>query len=365
MLRYKIGRKSSNEETAISPSQKGGRAGTNLKTSLEPETGECTLSLSEGHNSDGDCEQVQPDLPFRLSGSQKKTAFALRANAQTMIDEAGVECCGFLTLTVGEKVGKAFRQVKNSDEASKRINNLNRHVLPALFERAIIVTERHKSGAIHFHLVGVLRGRPDIRTGFNFEAVKGKDYRSVSWQLRAIWEHLRTVLPDYGFGRAELTPIRKTGAAVASYVAKYVEKNLFNRIAEDRKKKLVRYLGWAKRHLKPNDFSWATPRASAWRVNAAKLSALVGVRDRSEVAECFGPRWAFHLSRVMNSTAGNDRHVAELSQSFPLRETARSLVNGIASRRWMAARAWENSGVPISWKWCWRSLTQRRQLQLI
>jgi len=116
-------------------------------------------SLSMSHNCDGTSELTQADLPFHLTGSQAKTAFALRKNAELMIREAGLSACGFLTLTVGEMEGETFRQVWDATEASRRIHHLQRRVLSALFERAIIVTERHKNGAIHFHVIGVLRGR--------------------------------------------------------------------------------------------------------------------------------------------------------------------------------------------------------------
>jgi hypothetical protein len=103
-----------------------------------------------------------------------------------------------------------------------------------------------------------MAGRPDIRTGVDFEAVKGRDYRSVSPELKAIWKWLREVLPGYGFGRAELLPIRKTGEAVASYVAKYIEKNICNHTAADRGMRLVRYIGWKGKQLKASDFGWGT-----------------------------------------------------------------------------------------------------------
>lgn len=260
------------------------------------------LSLSMSHNSDGTSELTQSDLPFHLTGSQAKTAYALRYNAERMIAEAGIECVGFLTLTVGNQGERSqFTQVWDSNEASRRINNLNRRVLSTLFERAIVVTERHKNGAIHFHILGVLRGRPDIRMGFDWQKVAERDYSGVSAQLRAIWTMLRETLPAYGFGRAELTPIKKTGEAVAAYVSKYVEKNLFNRLACDRRKKLVRYIGFERRQLKPNEFSWASPRATSWRIKTRQLAAIVGIGAREQMGPIFGPRWAFKVSRVMNA----------------------------------------------------------------
>jgi hypothetical protein len=280
-------------------------------------------SLSMSHNSDKS-ELTQQDLPFHLTGSQAKTAYALRHNAELMIRGAGIGCTAFLTLTVGDSGGDGFRQVWDAAEASRRIDNLNRRVLRTLFERAIIVTERHKNGSIHFHVLGVLRGRPDIRTGFDWRAVAERDYSGVCAQLRGIWAMLRDTLPAYGFGRAELTPIRKTGEAVACYVSKYVEKNLFNRLPDDRRKKLVRYLGWNRAQLKPNEFSWASARATSWRIKARQLAAVVGVGAREQMAPIFGPRWAFKVSRVMNAV--QDDKARGFSWTWPEMQAARLLM---------------------------------------
>lgn len=306
-----------------------------------------------------------PDVhPGVLSGSQRKTAFALRQNVERMIAgnskrvfksftkpdgsedwayyserSENLDCVGFLTLTVGETdlVTGKFRQVWDAAEASRRINSLNRRVLPALFDRAVIVTERHKSGAIHFHVVGILKGRPDIRTGFNFEQVKARNYSSVSPWLLAKWQELRETLPAYGFGRSELTPIRSTGEAVACYISKYIEKNICNRREGDRRKKLVRYIGWqewqkvsemgsderanlkrfshdadgvllgrvAVQH-KAQSFSWGTARACAWRGKARAMGALVDIFEREDMARYLGPRWAYSCTSMWQRVTGDD-----------------------------------------------------------
>lgn len=285
----------------------------------------------------------QQPLPFRLTGSQAKTAFALRLNAEKLVNGDGdghfatapngklfwkverpefLKSTGFLTLTVGDFICQfhgqqlptdkgddhrivfcpccgsrmAFVQVKDSEEANRRLNNLNRHVLPAIFSRAILVTERHKSGAVHFHLLGRLASGADIRTGLNFEAIEKRDYRSAPEALRALWAVLRDVLPRYGFGRAELLPVKKTSEAVAAYISKYIEKNICNRLKEDKGKKLVRYIGWNKRQLKPNEFSWATERARAWRGKAREMASYIGITQKEQCADALGPRWALHLT---------------------------------------------------------------------
>jgi hypothetical protein len=279
-----------------------------------------------------------------LSGSQRKTAFAIRLNSERLIREDGLNCSGFLTLTVGdyfcETHGKQIPEFKdhcpcckrrgavkkmqfcgiyNADEASERINSV-RGFLLTIFKRAILVTERHKSKRIHFHLLVSLASGADIRTGLNFEAVRQRRYSSASPALLALWELLRERLPKYGFGRHELLPIRKTGEAVAAYISKYIEKNVCNRTPGDKRKKLVRYLGWEKCQLKPNEFEWDGVRARAWRAKTAQVFAVAGCElrdfevnppsrivsdcvsaagkirpkmlDGSEIKRKFGARWA-------------------------------------------------------------------------
>jgi len=274
-------------------------------------------------------------------------------------------------------------------EASRRINNLNRRVLKDLFEIAILVTERHKSGAIHFHIVGILRGRTDIRTGFNWDAVRSGNYSSVSDALRATWEHLREVLPRYGFGRAELTPIESTGEAIACYVSKYIEKNICNRLKEDYRKKLVRYIGdWTVTkvlhvHLalrpgeiapqgeliaqgdgkfykvRPNDMGWATKRAVAWRWKARECAALIDVKTPEEAKRALGPRWAYNLTWIWrrngddmcNFVQWSDEWTAKwpktLCQNFALRTgrctgfTYTGCRTGLTQHRWTGARICE------------------------
>jgi len=279
-------------------------------------------SLSMSHNCAGTAQEVTPDLPFHLSGSQKKTAYALRLNCETLCQSVGIERIGFLTLTVGEDGPGGFRQVWDAADASKRIHGLCRRFLPSIFARSIVVSERHKNGAIHFHILGTVA--EDIRTGFDFAAVKRGDYSSVSPALRRIWALLRRKLPEFGFGRAQLTPIEKNGEAISAYVSKYVEKNLFNRLPEDKGKKLVRYVGWSKEQLKPNEFSWGTPRASAWRLKVRQLAGLVSVSEREKMPGIFGPRWAWKLTKIMHVVS--DEIEPGFSWTWPEREAARRLV---------------------------------------
>lgn len=311
-----------------------------------------SASWSMSHNSaerSGEELQTEPSgqasLPFRLTGSQKKTAYALKHNAKVMIEEAGVESVVFVTFTLGERnQWGEWEKVYDAGEASKRFNNVARWVLPALFEKWIVVTERHKDGGIHFHMLAVVSGRPDVRTGFDFAAVKDRDYSSASKPLEAIWRALRAEsVADLGFGRIETMPIKSVGDAVACYVSKYVEKNICNRMTADKGKKLVRYGRWPKdsegnaTHLRPNDFSWATPAACQWRRQARAIAHTHGIFDKAEMRTKAGPRWAYHLTAIMaegvfESDGGNDeRSIGSADESG---EWAWYQRGGLDGREW-------------------------------
>jgi hypothetical protein len=302
-------------------------------------------------------------LTRMLNGSQAKTAYALRLNVEKLLCGNGrgelatdpttgrkfwrciepefLNCTGFLTLTAGDYFctyhGKQipdaknfcpccgnrmrFEKIHDAAEANRRINNLNRRVIQLVFSRSVLVTERHKDKGIHFHLIGRLASGADIRTGLDYRQIKLRNYRSASPALREIWAMLRDVLPKYGFGRHELLPIRKTAEAVAAYVSKYIEKNVCNRLADDKRKKLVRYIGWNKEQVKPNEFSWATPRAAAWRAKTRECAALIFCETREDCAEVLGPRWAFHISGVWQRV--DDRPVPFIEWDWATRERAR------------------------------------------
>ena len=300
-----------------------------------------------------------------LTGSQAKTAFALRMNwLPHGRNAAEVNRCGFPDFDRGGldvinarqtdsyrqnrgncpccKKKMPFQQVFDMEEAYVACLNLYRRVLPAVFLLGVIVTERCQNGAIHFHILGVMLHDWDIRTGFNFEQVKRRNYTSVCPELRGVWAELRHVLPKYGFGRAELLPIRKTGGAVTDYISKYIEKNVMNRPAADKGIKLVRYFGWEKRQLKPNEFEWNIKGGRTWRDKVGQLAKIGGLRvwedsahevesrlqefcDQSEgkirpkcfngslLRQAFGPRWAYTMTNILQEVWGDDCDVLQMT----------------------------------------------------
>ena len=337
-------------------------------------------SSSEGHNYNQEKKSDKASVTRVMSGSQAKTAFALRVNCARMIELKGINSIGFGTFTVGDYHCKthgkqlprgknkcplcqgkmAFVQVYDAAEASRRIKSLYAGLLDDLFEMSVLVTERHQSSAIHFHALAALKGSPDIRTGFDFEAVRCRNYASVCPALKTIWKVLREKLPLYGFGRAELMPVRKTGNAVASYVSKYIEKNVLNRQPQDHRKKLVRYHGFNKTQLKPNEFEWNTPKARAWRQRARDTLDIIGVPlpdlavtppqhvvgavglsggsirakclDGSVAREVIGSKWAFQVNRLLESLqlATGDK----LNTAYDERELLSRELQRLAGRVW-------------------------------
>jgi len=146
------------------------------------------------------------------------------------------------------------------------------------------------------------RHAEDIRTGFDFAAVKGGDYRSASEYLRKEWKFWRATAPKYGFGRTELLPIKKTAEGVAKYVGKYVAKHIGQRLPEDKGARLVRYSKGTNRVT--TRFSWVSPGARMWR---AKLGAFCGMLNLNSdnyqefLREWFGRNWVYVLRPLIQS----------------------------------------------------------------
>ncbi len=129
--------------------------------------------------------------------------------------------------------------VKTIREAQRRFNSMNTNAMRGRFLAWVSVVQRHKDGRIHLHLVVVCK--EDIRSGFDFAAVKYRDYSSASVYLRAEWKFWRDNSPKYGFGRMELLPVRTSAERFASYVSRYLTRQEGTRLAE-KGAPLVRYL---------------------------------------------------------------------------------------------------------------------------
>jgi hypothetical protein len=201
----------------------------------------------------------------------------------------GIERIGFFTMTFAD-------HVTGLREAQRRFRSIRAHVIVKRYERAIVVWERHQSGRIHFHLVVVLKD--DIRTGADFAAFNGKDYRSANAALRAEWAFWRDTCPKYRFGRHELMPIKSNAMGIARYVGKYISKHIGQRLAGDKGARLVRFIGFkAGDRTASCQFSWNSENAWLWRHKVAAFAKRHGVADLDGMRRMLGRRWAYQRCR--------------------------------------------------------------------
>ena len=217
----------------------------------------------------------------------KRTAFALQVNVEAAVERWTLERTGFLTLTFAD-------HVTDPKEAQRRMNSLTTHVLKPRYGEAIRVIERQDSGRIHYHLL--VKIGADIRTGFDFAAVKKKDYRSAGPAVRAEWAFWRRTAKLYGFGRTELLPIISTAAAVGRYVSGYIAKHFTAREERDKGVRLVSYIGPRVATVK---FAWAGPRGMRWRrglealVRALAAAGQIDAASTDAMRRRYGRRWAW------------------------------------------------------------------------
>ena len=160
-------------------------------------------------------------LTSLLTPYHKKAAQTLYLNVERLVmhEAKSINHVGFLTLTFPDNV-------TDNKEAYRRFRSFNTNYLSKnpIFKAWVHVKERQKRGAWHYHLIVALTD--DIRTGINFDELNRGIYSSAGPFLRSLWNALREKLPDYGFGRSELLPVRSNGAAMARYVGKYISKHM-------------------------------------------------------------------------------------------------------------------------------------------
>jgi hypothetical protein len=199
----------------------------------------------------------------------------------------GVGKIGFLTFTFPD-------EVKTIKEASRRFNSMNSNALAGRYKEWLSVVQRHKDERIHFHLVVVMN--QDIRTGFDFEAVKRRDYSSASAYLKAEWAFLRETLPEYSFGRHELLPVRMA-QGFGRYVARYVAR-AGNTRQDEKGARLVRFSKNFQRCVCGpfSKFDFIEERA---RERIPTIVDFLGYRNVTHLEADLGPRWRYHLARLM------------------------------------------------------------------
>lgn len=255
------------------------------------------------------CNTGKNEHSESLSAAHRKTAFALKLNVLWLIEKHGLDKIGFLTLTFA-------RHVVSYKEAQKALHSLMSGVLRHRYPEYIIVMERMDSKRIHYHLLVVMA--EDIRTGFDFKALKRGNYSSASDYLRREWKFWRVTAGEYGFGRTELLPIKKTAERVAKYVGKYVAKHVGQRLPEDKGARLVRYSKGTNRVS--TGFAWNSPGAAMWRAKLGVFCRMLGLNSdnyQTFLKEWFGRNWVYHLRPLILSI--------KLPEFHPLEEATASV----------------------------------------
>lgn len=281
-----------------------------LRCGFEPEPSRLRVGSGEDllpclyRNNSNENNKQQPQDPSKFAileriktdKSYRKTSTALAQNVQHFSHKYGLKNLGFLTLTF-----KDF--VTDYKEASRRLNSLATRVLNTRYKAWIKVMERCKSGRIHYHLLVALH--QDIRTGFDFEQIKNRNYKSANAYLRSEWYFWRTTASKYKFGRTELLPIRSSSEAIGRYVGKYISKHLDNRKDADKGARVVSYSKGAR--VVNTKFSWCTEGSKQWRAKVGIFAHIVadqfgGEPTMQNISEKVGKKWAY----------SNREHIANL-----------------------------------------------------
>lgn len=237
------------------------------------------------------CQQREQLNWTRGGKTQKKTRRRLEIEINGMALVYGFGRLAFFTGTFPDNV----RTIK---EAQRRFNSMNTNAMRGRFLAWVSVVQRHKDGRIHLHLVVVCK--KDVRSGFDFQAVKRRDYSSASANLKAEWKFWRNNSPKYGFGRMELLPVRTSVEQFAGYVSRYLTRQEGTRLAE-KGARLVRY----SREWKTvyGAFSWVSDRWRIERTEAQQAEAFrrLGIRSVEDAEFRWGRGWRRHFNRLFYS----------------------------------------------------------------
>lgn len=250
----------------------------------------CLYSNNSTELSAQDCQEDNSKyvvaLCDLLTPYHKKQAHTLHLNVKRLVEKEAISPnhVGFLTLTFPDNV-------RDNKEASRRFNSMKTHFLSEYpeFGHWINTKEQQKRGAWHYHLLVCLK--QDIKTGLNFEELEKRKYTSASPYLRKIWKDLREAMPKYGFGRAELTPVKSNADAMARYVGKYISKHIGQRDESSKGVRLVSYSkGWPKNSMK---FVFHTDNSKLWRQKVKYFAMMHGCQELYQLSEKLGPNWAY------------------------------------------------------------------------
>jgi hypothetical protein len=247
----------------------------------------------------------------QLSPYRRKCRHRLIMAIEWMVKKHGLNNVGLLTLTFGvpgsgrgSQATKELReQAKDLEFVQKRWHSLNTNIIAKRYPDWICIPEPHKDGVWHLHVVVALK--IDIRTGTDVETLtnyslpawmrRGKHLRNEA--LAAEWRTLRETACKYRFGRIELLPIKKTGEALARYLAGYLSKS-FKVIPPGKKHRLVRLSRGVSRQFSMIFSIWSLGNL-IYRTRLKMAAFMLHFNDYGDFANYFGPRWNYYLGDLI------------------------------------------------------------------
>ena len=228
-----------------------------------------------------------------------------------MVKKHGLNNVGLLTLTFGvpgsgrgSQATRELRELaKDLEFVQKRWHSLNTNIIRKRYFDWICIPEPHKDGVWHLHVVVALK--IDIRTGTDVETLtnydlpywmrRGKHLRNEA--LAAEWLALRQIACKYRFGRIELLPVKKTGEALARYLAGYLSKS-FKLVPAGKKSRLIRLSRSLSRDFNMTFSIWSLGNL-IYRMRLKMAASMLHFEDYSDFSNYFGPRWNYYLGDLI------------------------------------------------------------------
>ncbi len=246
-----------------------------------------------------------------LSPYRRKCRHRLITAIEWMVKKHGIERVGVLTLTFGvpgsgrgSQATRELRELaKDLDFVQKRWHSLNSNIIRHRYKDWIMILEPHKDGVWHIHVV--VATQEDIRTGTDIETLtnyslpywmrRGKHLRNEA--LAKEWRELRQIACKYRFGRIELLPVKKTGEALARYLADYLSKS-FRLVPAGKKSRLVRLSRSVSKAVNMK-FSPVTLGNLIYRTRLKITADILHLDDYGGFADFLGSRWNYYLGDLI------------------------------------------------------------------
>lgn len=283
------------------------------------------LPSQESDNCIGENESSAESLsPYR-----RKSRHRLIVAIEWMVKKYGLNQVGLLTLTFGvpgsgrgSQATQELRELaKDLDFVQNRWHSLNSNIINKRYADWICIPEPHRDGVWHLHVVAATK--MDIRTGTDVETLtnyklpywmrRGKHLRNEA--LATEWQALRQIACKYRFGRIELLPIKKTGEALARYLAGYLskayrlippqkrcrtesEEAVGEKKPQPKRHRLIRFSRGISR-LFSIRFSVRSLGNLIYRTRLKMAASMLHFDNYSDFADYFGPRWNYYLGDLI------------------------------------------------------------------